>query len=250
MERGTRIISIFKQLLSKISYIFSEIFFPSRCESCDIFLSDSNKNSTLCLSCTQSFYSAYTPMFTCSLCGRRIPELHCSAHPSAIPLFSLFQYSSNTPKDLIFAFKYRFFEDALSPFFPLIKTALFEYPELNIYDVLVPIPLHASRFRERGFNQAELIARIFSESSTPPLPIVHTLKRVKKTLHQAEIHDDEKRKENIAGAFKALPHIPPQTSIILVDDVFTTGATTLEAIRTLRALHPKNILIFTLFRAQ
>jgi ComF family protein len=162
----------------------------------------------------------------------------------------LFQYSSLIPKKALFAFKYDFFLGAYTPFLPLIETALFEYPELQSYDIAIPIPLHRARLHERGFNQSEIIAQTFASLSRPPLPVVSTLSRIRNTKHQADIHSREEREKNISGAFKSLPYIPDHASLVLVDDVFTTGATTEEAIRTLRALHPKKILIFTLFRGE
>ena len=86
----------------------------------------------------------------------------------------------------------------------------------------VPVPLHRSRQRTRGFNQAEDIARRL------PLPTVRALKRVRRTVSQTDLPEAD-RQANVRGAFSLRRRAPVRNAIVvLVDDVSTTGAT-LEA---------------------
>lgn len=104
-------------------------------------------------------------------------------------------------------------------------------------DALVPVPLHPSRERERGFNQAALIARAL------PLPFADLLRRVRATPSQTDLPADARR-ANVRGAFEATSRLSvfgrrrnmhgPGT-VVLVDDVATTGATLGECARVLRA---------------
>jgi len=92
-------------------------------------------------------------------------------------------------------------------------------------DILVPVPLHPSRLRERGFNQAALLARAIA---TPELPVVEgCLQRIRPTKTQMTLGHEE-RKRNVAGAFVCLDNSVRGRRVLLIDDVCTTGAT-LEA---------------------
>lgn len=95
-------------------------------------------------------------------------------------------------------------------------------------DVLVPVPLHPRRERERGYNQAGLLAR---EAARPGATLLSSLVRIRPTATQVGLRAAERRR-NVSGAF-ALVGSPPPTAL-LVDDVMTTGATLLECARTLR----------------
>lgn len=90
-------------------------------------------------------------------------------------------------------------------------------------EVLVPIPLHPSRKRKRGFNQAELLAREISGRSGIPCDAA-LLRRVKKTRAQKELNSQE-RLENLKNAFSVRKGPIPYKKIILVDDIYTTGST-------------------------
>lgn len=90
---------------------------------------------------------------------------------------------------------------------------------------LVPVPLHISRVRERGFDQAKLLARDLARELA--LPVISGLRRVRATPHQFAF-DKAGRKRNVRGAFAAEPELAGYAHIALVDDVATTGST-LEA---------------------
>ncbi|MEX0939915.1 MAG: phosphoribosyltransferase family protein [Candidatus Babeliales bacterium] len=107
-------------------------------------------------------------------------------------------------------------------------------------DIWIPIPLHWTRFAWRGYNQAEVMAKIFSKKNKKPmLPI---LKRTKRTYLQSSLTVLE-RAHNISQAFelKIMQKNIKNKHIVLVDDLMTTGATLREAARILLPLKPASI---------
>ena len=98
--------------------------------------------------------------------------------------------------------------------------------------VIVPVPLHTRRRRERGFNQAELIAHALSHVSG--LPMIQTIERIRYTTPQAQL-SAKQRQTNIIGAFgQGNMVVKKANSVILVDDVITTGSTVAECATALR----------------
>lgn len=120
--------------------------------------------------------------------------------------------------------------------------------ELLRCESIYPVPLHAKRARERGFNQAEVLAREVSRVAATPV-LSRILERVVETRkHRAGI-DARERSASLDDAFKlAEGRRLDGQSILLVDDVFTTGATMNECARTLRSAGASWICAFTLAR--
>ncbi len=96
--------------------------------------------------------------------------------------------------------------------------------------VLIPVPLGAARARRRGYNQAERLGRALAGAAGMPLR-TDLLARCRDTRTQTALAP-EQRRANVAGAFQAGP-VPRDIRVVLIDDVFTTGATLVEAARTL-----------------
>ena len=115
-------------------------------------------------------------------------------------------------------------------------------------DLVVPIPLHRRKLKERGFNQAELIARVIARHLQVRLT-KGNLKRVKATITQTTLSRKERRK-NIKEAFEIKDKDGFQAkNVLLVDDVYTTGTTIKEAARVLKEAGVKEVYVFTLARA-
>ncbi len=100
-------------------------------------------------------------------------------------------------------------------------------------DMLVPIPLHDQRLRERGFDQAVELSRDLGDRFD--ISVVAGIRRVRATAAQTASADVPTRRRNLRGAFVADPNVVAGRRIILVDDVMTTGSTVREAARALRA---------------
>jgi ComF family protein len=109
---------------------------------------------------------------------------------------------------------------------------------------IVPVPLHWTRLRERGFNQSELIARYWA-SLVGIKVVTNALKRTKKTASQQELGKWQ-RQTNVIDAFKANAKLVAGKQIILVDDVCTSGATLLECAKTLQEAGAASIIALTI----
>jgi ComF family protein len=115
-------------------------------------------------------------------------------------------------------------------------------------DLVVPVPLHPKRLRWRGFNQSVLLARQIGRAYKVSIdPFV--LMRSRETAAQTQLAEDERLK-NVRGAFALNPQRSvKQKSILLVDDVYTSGATVNECSRTLKRGGAKQVFVLTLARA-
>ena len=122
---------------------------------------------------------------------------------------------------------------------------LFDGCEAPRSRVVAPVPLHISRLRERGYDQAALLAR--SASRRFGLPYADLLLRTRPTRAQVGL-DRTRREANVRGAFRARRAVPG-ARVCLVDDVLTTGATAAEAARALLAAGAASVEVRTLARA-
>lgn len=117
----------------------------------------------------------------------------------------------------------------------LIKTTLHscEFEIGSSFDLIVPIPLHFYRENWRGFNQAREIANLLAENIETP--VIEALKRVKATKQQSMSLNKKEREKNIKDAFSVPDNVDLQgKKILLVDDVFTSGASMKEACTVLK----------------
>jgi ComF family protein len=116
--------------------------------------------------------------------------------------------------------------------------------------IVVPVPLHSSKLRQRGFNQAELIAKHALKGIRPDRMQLNSklLERVRVTQSQIGLTRHQRR-ENLRGAFSiAKPHGLTGREVLLVDDVFTTGTTVSECARVLRRAGASNVYVATVAR--
>jgi competence protein ComFC len=116
------------------------------------------------------------------------------------------------------------------------------------YDLVIPVPLHRRRLRWRGFNQAALLASAITKQTGCELDLV-TLARVRDTPPQTR-QQGAQRRQNVRGAFAVRrPDRIVNRSLLLVDDVMTTGATLDECAHTLLRAGARKVDVFTLARA-
>ena len=120
-------------------------------------------------------------------------------------------------KQIVHALKYRGYKRVVGR---LAAPLMLQVLDDTRFDAVVPVPLHRSRLRKRGFNQAELLARGVAEKMKAT--VSDTLEVVRSTRDQVELSAAQRR-ANVAGAYSATG--PLRGKILLVDDVFTTGAT-------------------------
>jgi competence protein ComFC len=131
----------------------------------------------------------------------------------------------------------------------LMLAALQREP-INSANLIIPVPLHTSRERERGFNQAALIARELSRLSKLPLDEYSVVRRVHTERHRAGM-DSRARRESVTGAF-AVRHADAIAAkrVLLIDDVFTTGATVSACAAVLKDAGAEEVFVLTVARPQ
>ena len=114
--------------------------------------------------------------------------------------------------------------------------------------MIIPVPLHAERERERGFNQAVLLARELARLSHLPLDEHSVVRRVHTERHRAGM-DARARRESVADVFAVRhPKLVTGQRVLLVDDVFTTGATVSACAAVLREAGTQDVFVLTLAR--
>jgi competence protein ComFC len=119
---------------------------------------------------------------------------------------------------------------------------------INSANLIIPVPLHSSRERERGFNQAALLARELSRLSKLPLDEHSVVRRVQTERHRAGM-DSRARRESVADAF-AVRHAEAIAAkrVLLIDDVFTTGATVSACAFVLKDAGAEEVFVLTVAR--
>jgi ComF family protein len=114
---------------------------------------------------------------------------------------------------------------------------------------IIPVPLHAERMRSRGFNQATLIADFLSKALSLPLDEVSVIRVTSSEKYRAGL-DAKARHDTVAGAFEVRhPRLVANEDILLVDDVYTTGATVSACAESLAAAGARNVFVLTVARA-
>lgn len=116
-------------------------------------------------------------------------------------------------------------------------------------DLIIPVPLHSRRERERGFNQAALLARELARATKLPLDEHSLVRRSHTERHRAGM-DARARRESVTGAFTVRhPKLIAGRRVLLVDDVFTTGATVSACAAALKAADARDVYVLTIARA-
>jgi ComF family protein len=173
----------------------------------------------------------------CASCDRETPRLRGpDAHFSAdvgdgftLDVCSAAHFEGKL-RSAIHAFKYEGTPRLAAPFGRMLSDALRR--EKFSCDLIVAVPLHPKRRRERGYNQSELLARAIGSAVGVPVDD-RGLARTRNTAHQVELSATE-RKANVQDAFRADEQRVRGRIVLLVDDVFTTGATLGECAKALR----------------
>ena len=205
-----------------------DIIFPVKCLSCGYAGVD------LCLVCTSNFPPA--------------------ERENAKWVFSLFDYRHPPLKKALWLLKYRGKKRLANIFAEIMYGKILEeLSDLSIMQnfrdvIIIPIPLSALGLRERGYNQAELIAKKLSElDGNINFKIEkHILIKNKETKHQARIKNRNERLRNLSGAFAVKNELLIKNrNIILIDDITTTGATLNEAKKILKKAGTRKIIAFT-----
>jgi ComF family protein len=224
-----------------------EAVFPRTCLCCGRYLRAEDGGFT-CGPCFSAY--AFIGESFCSRCGsphltQLVPEALCARCREQPPVFdaarSLIKYSG-TGARLIHALKYESGIWAELEVERIMRQSGYRWAYSGA--LLVPVPLHARKLRQRGYNQAMVVA-MGLQRAWPNLRIWNGLKRTRNTPSQTAL-SRRQRQRNVDGAFQCGSGPVPVGHLVLVDDVLTTGATLNDAARALRAAGAGSISAFTL----
>jgi ComF family protein len=239
------------------------VLFPSDCRICGLALTNISR-LPVCQECLDGIHPLTGKV--CSICGERVLSPHllydvegallcrlCHAvEPPFAKAVAYGRYEEGL-RDLIHLLKYGGVRPAANILGRMLAEAIVLLdPVIGKEPIAtIPVPLHASKRRERGFNQAELIARaaLKLNSATGRLHLVdNVLERRRETKSQIGMTPHQRR-ENMRGAFAVTrPDPVAGREVLLVDDVYTTGATVSECARVLRRAGASRVWVATVAR--
>ena len=229
-----------------------DFFFPPKCPFCGVILDglSDNRPCPLCLTQVKPFGHPKCPRCGLGFATENGEDHFCSACLTEERYFTMARAIGSYEglmKEAISRFKYHGAIRLAKP----LGILLTEYQDPDFpfseFDLILAVPLHRRRLRQRGFNQATLLARRVSRTHSIPLDS-DSLQRTRFTEPQTRLSGPERQK-NIRGAFKVLkPEIIAGKHILLIDDVFTTGATVQECSKVLVKGGAKRVDVLTLAR--
>lgn len=157
------------------------------------------------------------------------------------------EYGSVT-SDLIKLLKFRYKKDVLPLLVEFLLRAFEDHYKGHPFDLIVPVPLHWTRLRYREFNQSELLASALGGTLGMDVEL-EALCRIRRTPPQA-LQRRERRYANVREAFEVVvPAAVERKSILMVDDVYTTGTTVNECARVLKLAGASKVCVLTVARA-
>ncbi len=230
-----------------------DFFFPRRCLFCGQIM-ENLKRLAVCPSCLARLIFFSAPQ--CPQCGIGFSSPDTPEHLCARCLQEKFNFTlarslgpyEGLMVELVSRFKYQGATYLAEPLGMLLADLQDEYFSFSNIEILIPVPLHPRRLRERGFNQSLLLARVISRLKKIPLAF-HLLERVRYTLPQTQLSGSE-REKNVQQAFRVRPnHFLAGKKALLIDDVFTSGATVGECARVLKEAGAREVQVLTLARA-
>jgi ComF family protein len=243
--------------LKEIGSTVVDLLFPPRCVNCH------RLGAWLCARCQDEIEMIQPPI--CYRCGvplegwetiSSIPSgdasltcARCQEGKSQLDGLRAYGFHAGPLRQAIHQLKYEDLRALASPLGKLMAVGWAALrPQNHNIDVIVPVPLHASRQRQRGYNQAALLARELGAEIHHPV-VENVLVRVKATAPQVDLNAAE-RQENVRDAFKAVNSGLAGKRVLLVDDVCTTGSTLEAACNALRHANALSVWAYTLARAR
>lgn len=243
-------------MLSEWARVALDLLFPPFCPLCELRLGE-DRRDPLCGSCWQRLERLLPPY--CARCGRPLPSFEtgspaerspCEPCRRRRPPFSYARAATlydGWVREAVHCLKFEGKTAMARPLGDLMAEAGRAMIRVGDVGCLVPVPLHPAREAERGFNQARLLARRVSRCWRVPVES-RALRRQRSTLPQTDLGAGARRR-NVRGAFVvARPRAVSGRHVLLIDDVFTTGATVSECARTLLAGGAATVGVLTVAR--
>lgn len=197
---------------------------------------------------------------TCEICGKENIDLICNkCYKDINEVFKIDKYSDKYFKEHLYIFKYEGkirnliidykFNDKsyLCEFFSkiIIKNKKI-CRKIKKYDIIIPVPIHLKRKNERGYNQSELVASKIVKKLRKIELVKNCLAKQKHTFPQSSLTKEE-RKQNVKQVYKVINKDKiKDKSILLFDDIYTTGSTANECAKVLKENGAKEVIVFTL----
>jgi len=241
-----------KQLFTNLRLALVELLFPSACLACRCPLPP-GALPMFCPACLARIELVKGPL--CKGCGRQFPKAAGGDHLCGLCLSGHYHFDraravaiyTEPFSQVIHRFKYQGETHALSSFRALRE--LLPKPTAEPLDLVLPVPLHDRKLRQRGFNQAVLLARLFFPKDR---------RRIRTDLLVREIDTEpqtslsgQARRRNLKKAFALRkPEAVRGKRIVLVDDVFTTGTTVNECAKILKKGGALRVEVLTLARVR
>lgn len=230
-----------------------DLIYPPRCAVCGGFLSR-GRGDVICPDCQASLRAVNSPM--CRRCGLpfrsgpdkdRLCEACLRRPPTYEAARALYVYEETVIQS-VHRFKYSGRTRLAEVFGPMLARLALEWLPANIEPLVMPVPLHLRRLRERGFNQSLLLARHVAGVCGYELDYL-SLCRVRHTPSQSAL-DRDHRRQNVLAAFEVKrPLVIKGRDVLLVDDVSTTGSTLDACSRALLQSGARRVYGLTLARA-
>ena len=222
-----------KSFLRTCREIVEACFFPNRCPLCDNVISYGNE---LCSDCEKKVPYIKEPV--CKKCGKQIENERqefcgdCGRKKHHyIQGKAVFSYEKEM-KLSMYRFKYSNRREYAKFFAKNAAERYADWINFREIEAIIPVPLYSGKRRRRGYNQAEVFAKCLAVQTG--IPVVNKIiKRVRNTTPQKELNDRQ-RKDNLKGAFQVITNIVKYNKILLVDDIYTTGATVDAAAEALK----------------
>lgn len=240
---GVRLSSVLRDMF-ETAIVF---LYPAECRVCKEFLGVASM-PYICTNCWQDMQFLEPPW--CDICGTPDVNRLCDACAISPPRYGKLRsiaFYHTTLQQAIHLFKFERKKGLSKHLIQLINAHIPSDCSMAAYDFILPIPIHKKRLRERGFNQATLLANGIAKAEEVPV-LGDVLVRKRHTVAQSSL-DRESRQHNIIGAFEVRnPYIVRGKRLLVIDDVFTTGATIREAVSELWTADPAEIDVLTLAR--
>jgi len=221
-----------------------DLLFPRRCPVCDRV---QPIGEIICPSCKGSLKRIGSPF--CKKCGKALSDTrqeYCSDCAGGSHIYTegraLYEYPCI--RKSVYRFKYGGRKEYAG--FYGRELAAYLGPTIRMWqpEALIPVPLHISRKQKRGYNQAELLARALGKELGIPVE-TRLIKRRKKTVPQKRLNRLQ-RQNNLKRAFKIVRNDVKLNTIIIIDDIYTTGSTMDEMASMLRETGIRNIYFIAL----
>ena len=225
----------------RLSGVLLDLLFPQRCVGCQ------REGQLLCCTCSSAAPRLQPPL--CQHCGMTWPGSSlchaCRTHPLKLDGLRSVFYFEGVIRQSIHHLKYSNLRALAMPLALLMREYLETVPFPG--EILVPVPLHRRRLKERGYNQSALLAHELGRLANLPM-LEGSLVRRRDTPPQARTTSAEERRRNVAEAFACADLRLKGREVILIDDVATTGATLEAAAEALRNAGTSSVWALTLAR--